>query len=182
MSQRHPTLVKSPRRHDTHTHTHTSIHTHTCIRTRWHSQLKPHDDDDGDGEVGGAQKGVSLCCCLQRQSKWPNLTAGPRWCSILTDAVYTSQHVLRTLATTAAQVWMLGKAAPWHVGCSLRNEPLASGARCIAWGAGKNNKKRRTTKQHLHVTSSRKPKKHFECAHIHTHTHTHIHAVAQRRN
>ena len=83
-----------------------------------------------------------------------------------------------------------GKAAPQHVDCSFRNGPLASGARCIAWGAGKNNKTGITTKQHLHVTSSRKPKTHFECTHLfahtplhtrtltHTHTDTHWHSDA----
>ena len=39
-----------------------------------------------------------------------------------------------------------GKAALQHVGCSFRNGPLASGARCIAWGAGKNNKGRENNK------------------------------------
>ena len=33
-----------------------------------------------------------------------------------------------------------GKAALQHVGCSFGNEPFASSAHCVAWGAGENNK------------------------------------------
>ena len=72
-----------------------------------------------------------------------------------------------------------GKAAPQHVGCSFRNGPLASNARCIAWGAGKNNKTGITTKQHLHVTSSRKPKTHFECTRLFAHTPLHTRTLTQ---
>ena len=56
---------------------------------------------------------------------------------------------------------------------------MASGARCIAWGAGKNNKTGITTKQHVHVTSSRKPKPHFECTHLFAHAPLHTRTLTQ---
>ena len=56
---------------------------------------------------------------------------------------------------------------------------MASAAHCIAWGAGKNSKTVITTKRHLNVTSSRKPKTHFECTRLFAHTPLHTRTLTQ---
>ena len=71
-----------------------------------------------------------------------------------------------------------GKAALQHVGCSFGNEPFASSAHCVAWGAGENNKSSDSNKTAFACDFQSKAKKYSECGRAHRHTHTRWHGDA----